>query len=331
MSAEHRKPVLAFVLLAFAAATLIGIQSADARGGRLMAAVIGGTVRVHGSLPLVSSEPFEASEEVADLGPVFEALRSDRAGARQPKDADPALDTGHSAAAVEVQRAVTTSVTSGTVAAGVATRGNTDTSVADTARGAAEVPADVQRVADRAEKDAARARARAERAAAKAERAADKAAERTEKAATRARKAAERALELASSTAEKTLRDLGRTIGSFSRDGSHGRDTWHGSSDEGRSDRDRDDRDRSRSDDRDGRRAARQEDRDREKTTARSSAYLWGGRDDDRSDRDGRGWSDRDGRSWDRDGRDRDRHDGGDRSWGSDGHDRDGSRHGWGH
>lgn len=50
MSSDHRKPVVAFVALVFIAAALVGIDRADAEGGRLLAAVIGTSVRVQGDL-----------------------------------------------------------------------------------------------------------------------------------------------------------------------------------------------------------------------------------------------------------------------------------------
>jgi hypothetical protein len=59
MSAEHRRPAVAFVVLAIVAAAVVGIQRADAQGGRLLAAVIGVGVSVHGTLP--QGEPLAAS------------------------------------------------------------------------------------------------------------------------------------------------------------------------------------------------------------------------------------------------------------------------------
>lgn len=51
MSADHRKPVVAFVVLAFLAAALVGIQRADARGAQFVASILGVTGRVQGTLP----------------------------------------------------------------------------------------------------------------------------------------------------------------------------------------------------------------------------------------------------------------------------------------
>jgi hypothetical protein len=83
MSADHRKPVVAFVVLAFLAAALVGVQRADAQAGRLMAAVLGGDVheqsQVHAvetfgrpapsglpeSITLASGGPTTAAPQVA--------------------------------------------------------------------------------------------------------------------------------------------------------------------------------------------------------------------------------------------------------------------------
>lgn len=51
MSADHRKPFVAFVLLAVAAAVLVGMGRADAVAGRLFESVGGTTLRVHGTVP----------------------------------------------------------------------------------------------------------------------------------------------------------------------------------------------------------------------------------------------------------------------------------------
>lgn len=302
VSAEHRKPIVAFVLLAFAAATLIGIQSADAQGGRLMAAVIGGTARVHGSLPFPAYEP--PSETVADLGPVFEALHADPAPRSRPRVAD-RDDAG--SAAIEVQRAVTASVPASggdTGRAGAAAVAYD----AQPALDARSMPSSLQRADERTDKATGQARAKARRAAAKversaqsAERAAGRAAERDAKAAARAARAAKRAVERASSAAEKTLRDLGRTIGSFKPEWSYSRTDRPGRSGSTRSARGRDD-------DRGG----------HDKRAVRGSAHAWGDRDArepwtsrDRSDRvrGHRAWGDHDRRSWG---------------------EGNGSRHGWG-
>lgn len=74
MSADHRKPFLAFVVLAFIATALVGVQRADAQPGRFLAAVVSTTVRVQGTLP-ASEVPLDAARHrLASLGPAFAAL-----------------------------------------------------------------------------------------------------------------------------------------------------------------------------------------------------------------------------------------------------------------
>ncbi len=80
MSAEHRKPVVAFVVLAFLAAVLVGTQRADARGGQFFAAVAGASARVHGVLPtLAIASTVAARQDIEALGPVFVAVADARA------------------------------------------------------------------------------------------------------------------------------------------------------------------------------------------------------------------------------------------------------------
>lgn len=55
MSADHRKPVVAFVVLAFLAAALVGVQRADAQAGRLMAAVLDSDVHAQGQVHAVET------------------------------------------------------------------------------------------------------------------------------------------------------------------------------------------------------------------------------------------------------------------------------------
>lgn len=75
MSAEHRKPVAAFVMLALMAAGVIGIQRAEAQAGRLLVAMIGTSAEVHGTLPAVSETTRAVSlARSSDLGPAFVAL-----------------------------------------------------------------------------------------------------------------------------------------------------------------------------------------------------------------------------------------------------------------
>ena len=77
MSADHRKPFLAFVVLAFVAAAIVGVQRADAQPGRFLAAVVGTAVRVQGTLP-ADEVPFDAARHrLAALGPGFATLGDD--------------------------------------------------------------------------------------------------------------------------------------------------------------------------------------------------------------------------------------------------------------
>jgi hypothetical protein len=51
VGADHRKPVAAFVVLAFIAAALVGMQRADAHGGRFLASAVGVVERIERALP----------------------------------------------------------------------------------------------------------------------------------------------------------------------------------------------------------------------------------------------------------------------------------------
>ncbi len=76
VSTQHRKPVLAFVVLALAAVLVIGAQQADARGGRLLAGTTGAGVHVQGTLS--TPEPTldaRESQRLADLAPAFVSVR----------------------------------------------------------------------------------------------------------------------------------------------------------------------------------------------------------------------------------------------------------------
>lgn len=67
MSAEHRKPLAAFVVLACAAASLVGVQRADAEHGRLLDAVgdVGGRIYpVPGLLPT----PYPSDAQAPPVG-----------------------------------------------------------------------------------------------------------------------------------------------------------------------------------------------------------------------------------------------------------------------
>jgi hypothetical protein len=90
MSAEHRKPLAAFILLALAAAVIVGVQRADAQPGRFLASVVGSTERVHGLLPeLTDSSAQLSGSQLGRLGPAFGAVIAherrvhDRAGAER--------------------------------------------------------------------------------------------------------------------------------------------------------------------------------------------------------------------------------------------------------
>lgn len=84
MSADHRRPVVAFVVLALAAAAIVGLQRAEAHAGRFLAGAIGGEVRVHGTLALPDEVAVVASPVRSALGPAFASLdamlRGDRSG-----------------------------------------------------------------------------------------------------------------------------------------------------------------------------------------------------------------------------------------------------------
>lgn len=295
---------MAFVLLAFVAAALVGIQRADAQGGRLMAAVIGGTVRVHGILPAPSTESLDTAEAQA-LGPVFAALRAPEATVR-PGHETRTAPTGAAATSVNVQRAVTSAVRPVEERLTEARPAAAKTVPAATS---ATKPRPTGDAAARDEKAAERAKSRAERAAAKAEKVAERAAARAEKAAEKLRERASRAAE----RALDRVREHGASITRWGPRDDHRR--WQGRADDSRS-------------------AGGDRAWDRSRRVA-----DWRDRDRDRSDRD-RSDRDRSRRDWGRrDAGSRERRDRGDRSWGSrDRRDRgwDGSRsgrgssrHGW--
>jgi len=75
VSAEHRKPVVAFVALALTVLGLIGVQRADAQHGQVLAAAVGAEVEVRGQLPAPSdAHPRRVASRVTALGPAFVAL-----------------------------------------------------------------------------------------------------------------------------------------------------------------------------------------------------------------------------------------------------------------
>lgn len=86
MSAEHRKPAVAFAVLALVAATLVGMQRADAQGGSFLAAVAGATVRVQGTVPRGAVHlAATARDGGAALGPALDAVLTEareRSGGR---------------------------------------------------------------------------------------------------------------------------------------------------------------------------------------------------------------------------------------------------------
>lgn len=89
MSADHRKPLVAFVVLAFAAAAIVGIQRAEAQAGRFLAAVVGTSVRVQGTLTS-DVAPVEAAIRATGLGPTFRSLdRVLRGGVSEPLEPAP--------------------------------------------------------------------------------------------------------------------------------------------------------------------------------------------------------------------------------------------------
>ena len=74
MSAQHRKPFVAFVVLALAVVVLIGAQRAEAQHGRILATGIGADVEVRGQLPVSADTPRAASLRVVAPGPAFATL-----------------------------------------------------------------------------------------------------------------------------------------------------------------------------------------------------------------------------------------------------------------
>jgi hypothetical protein len=71
MTTDHRKPAVAFVVLAFAAAALVGVQQADAQAGRFLAAVVGSDAHGRGEIAATSRA---RSPQETSLGPAFTAL-----------------------------------------------------------------------------------------------------------------------------------------------------------------------------------------------------------------------------------------------------------------
>ena len=76
MSADHRKPALAFVVLALVAATIVCVQRADAQTARFFAAFVGGAVEIHGSVPAPATFVGSDGARPGTIGSAFEALAS---------------------------------------------------------------------------------------------------------------------------------------------------------------------------------------------------------------------------------------------------------------
>ena len=76
MSADHRKPMVAFVVLAFVAATIVCVQRADAQSARFFAAFVGGAVEIHGSVPAPVAFLGGDESRQGTIGSAFEALAS---------------------------------------------------------------------------------------------------------------------------------------------------------------------------------------------------------------------------------------------------------------
>ena len=94
MSAQHRKPVVAFVLLACLAVAIVGIRAAEASKGRFIAAAIGAAAEVHGTIPGQSeADRRNAAERVEALGPAFAALNGDAATVTIISDPGAAIST----------------------------------------------------------------------------------------------------------------------------------------------------------------------------------------------------------------------------------------------
>jgi hypothetical protein len=100
VSADHRRPFLAFVVLALLAAALVGVQRAEAQSGRFLAAAIGTTVRVQGTLPGSELSLDVARDRLASLSPAVATLTG-----RTPALVRPLVRKGEAAVAVHLERA----------------------------------------------------------------------------------------------------------------------------------------------------------------------------------------------------------------------------------
>lgn len=171
MSAEHRRPVVAFVMLAFVTVAVIGIQRAEAQAGRFVAAMVGATVQVQGTLPAASDASREATlERAAELGPAFAAV----AGASLPR-----LGSESAEAATQTLAGISGSDSDAVGEAAVAETATVDTAVAVTpvvagedrqapSAGAGHGVGKVDRAVAKAVRRAARTEAKADRRAARA-------------------------------------------------------------------------------------------------------------------------------------------------------------------
>jgi hypothetical protein len=81
MSTDHRKPAVAFVALAFAAAGLVGVQQADAQGGRFMAGIVGSDAQVRGE---IAAQSRARSPQQTALGQAFVAFSRPAAQSVEP-------------------------------------------------------------------------------------------------------------------------------------------------------------------------------------------------------------------------------------------------------
>lgn len=89
MSTDHRKPVVAFVCLAFIAAALVGVQRANAQAGRFLEAFVGSGARVHSATTLLTGDArrLEGSRRLAGLG--FEVVADLSPGADPARTEEP--------------------------------------------------------------------------------------------------------------------------------------------------------------------------------------------------------------------------------------------------
>lgn len=106
MSTDHRKPVVAFVCLAFIAAALVGVQRAHAQAGRFLEAFVGSGARVHSATTRLTGDArrLEGSRRLAGLGPGFEVLADLSPGADPARTDEPGEPRTKRGRAGEVNR-----------------------------------------------------------------------------------------------------------------------------------------------------------------------------------------------------------------------------------